>query len=158
VKVEPPEGEAMRRSGPFRGDVPSPEKSLHFWHNNFGKRSIVVDLDKPNGQEAFVQLASATEAVLSLRERGLFHHRGSDRFRTLDSLKLNSRAACGTVGGQQVVIFCKMTECAHSGFCNGVLASTSTFACDIGPQTKLDPKDRTVLISLGKAINAQELV
>ncbi|GEP61858.1 hypothetical protein RSO01_90240 [Reyranella soli] len=109
----------MRRSGPFRGDVPSPEKSLHFWHNNFGKRSIVVDLDKPNGQEAFVQLASATEAVLSLRERGLFHHRGSDRFRTLDSLKLNSRAACGTVGGQQVVIFCKMTECAHSGFCNG---------------------------------------
>lgn len=44
-------------------------------------------------------------------------------------------------------------------FATAVLASTSAFACDIGPQTnvKLDPKDRTVLISLGKAINAQEL-
>ena len=45
-------------------------------------------------------------------------------------------------------------------FAMAVLASTSAFACDIGPQTnvKLDPKDRTVLISLGKAINAQELL
>ena len=45
-------------------------------------------------------------------------------------------------------------------FATAVLASTSAFACDIGPQTnvKLDPKDQTVLISLGKAINAQELL
>ncbi|MBY0318188.1 MAG: hypothetical protein K2X72_05640 [Reyranella sp.] len=44
-------------------------------------------------------------------------------------------------------------------FATAVLASTSAFACDIGPQTnlKLDPKDQTVLMSLGKAINAQEL-
>jgi Predicted acyl-CoA transferases/carnitine dehydratase len=34
VKVEPPEGETTRRIGPFRGDVPSPEESLHFWHYN----------------------------------------------------------------------------------------------------------------------------
>lgn len=40
------------------------------------------------------------------------------------------------------------------------LASTSAFACDIGPQTnvRLDSKDQTVLVSLGKAINAQELL
>jgi hypothetical protein len=45
-------------------------------------------------------------------------------------------------------------------FATAVLASTSAFACDIGPQTnvKLDPKDQAVLISLGKAINAQELL
>jgi hypothetical protein len=45
-------------------------------------------------------------------------------------------------------------------FATAVLSSTSAFACDIGPQTnvKLDPKDQTVLISLGKAINAQELL
>src|SRR6185436_20838049 len=59
VKVEPPEGETTRRIGPFRGDVPSPEESLHFWHYNLGKRSIVVDLDKPDGQETFLRLASA---------------------------------------------------------------------------------------------------
>ena len=41
-----------------------------------------------------------------------------------------------------------------------VLSSTSALACDIGPQAevKLDPKDQAVLISLGKAINAQELL
>jgi hypothetical protein len=41
-----------------------------------------------------------------------------------------------------------------------VLASTSALACDIGPQkdVKLDPKDQAVLISLGKAIDAQELL
>ena len=45
-------------------------------------------------------------------------------------------------------------------FATAVVASGSAFACDIGPQTnvKLDPKDRAVLISLGKAINAQELL
>ncbi|HZY73260.1 MAG TPA: hypothetical protein VFE22_09165 [Edaphobacter sp.] len=41
-----------------------------------------------------------------------------------------------------------------------VLSSTSTLACDIGPQEnlKLDPKDQAVMISLGKAINAQKLL
>jgi hypothetical protein len=40
------------------------------------------------------------------------------------------------------------------------LSGTSALTCDIGPQAnvKLDPKDQTVLISLGKAINAQELL
>jgi hypothetical protein len=45
-------------------------------------------------------------------------------------------------------------------FATAVLLSTSAFACEISPQTnvKLESKDRTVLISLGKAINAQELL
>ena len=45
-------------------------------------------------------------------------------------------------------------------FATAVISSTSVLACNIGPQTnvKLDPKDQAVLISLGKAINAQELL
>jgi hypothetical protein len=41
-----------------------------------------------------------------------------------------------------------------------VLSTASALACDIGPQAsvKLDPKDQAVLISLGKAISAQELL
>jgi hypothetical protein len=41
-----------------------------------------------------------------------------------------------------------------------VLLNTAAFACDIGPQAnvRLDPKDQAVLMSLGKAINAQELL
>jgi hypothetical protein len=45
-------------------------------------------------------------------------------------------------------------------FATVVLSSTSALACNIGPQTnvKLEAKDRAVLISLGKAINAPELL
>ena len=41
-----------------------------------------------------------------------------------------------------------------------VFSSTSVLACDISPQAnvKLDAKDRAVLISLGKALNAQDLL
>jgi hypothetical protein len=41
-----------------------------------------------------------------------------------------------------------------------VLLNTAAVACDIGPQAnvKLDPKDQAVLISLGKAINTQDLL
>jgi len=41
-----------------------------------------------------------------------------------------------------------------------VLSSASALACTINPQTnvKLDPKDQAVLSSLGKAVNAQELL
>lgn len=45
-------------------------------------------------------------------------------------------------------------------FATVVLSSTWALACDIGPQAKLelDPKDQAVLISLGTAIGAQELL
>jgi hypothetical protein len=45
-------------------------------------------------------------------------------------------------------------------FATVVLSSTSALACDIGPQqnVKLEPKDQAVLISLGKAVNAQDLL
>ena len=45
-------------------------------------------------------------------------------------------------------------------FATVVLSNTSALPCEIGPQAnvKLDPKDQAVLISLGKAINAQELL
>lgn len=44
-------------------------------------------------------------------------------------------------------------------FATAVMSINSAAACDISPQTsvKLDPKDRAAMISLGKAINAQEL-
>jgi hypothetical protein len=41
-----------------------------------------------------------------------------------------------------------------------LFSSTSALACDIAPQANvtLDPKDQAVLISLGKALNAQDLL
>ena len=47
VKVEPPEGAPSRREGPFAaGRDGDPDGSLHFWHFNVGKRSVVADDDE----------------------------------------------------------------------------------------------------------------
>ena len=43
IKIEPPEGNATRRIGPFLGDQPGPERSLFFWNYNRNKKSVVLD-------------------------------------------------------------------------------------------------------------------
>jgi crotonobetainyl-CoA:carnitine CoA-transferase CaiB-like acyl-CoA transferase len=42
VKAEPPGGAPSRAIGPFLDDEPGPDRSLCFWADNVGKRSVVV--------------------------------------------------------------------------------------------------------------------
>ena len=56
IKVEPPGGEKTRGYGPFYNDEPHPNRSLHFWHYNFGKRGIVLDLDSEEDKKHFMRL------------------------------------------------------------------------------------------------------
>lgn len=44
IKLEPPAGAATRHIGPFLDDEPGPDRSLHFWAYNRGKRSVTLDL------------------------------------------------------------------------------------------------------------------
>ena len=44
VKIEPPEGNATRRIGPFLNDEPGPERSLFFWNYNRSKKSVTLDM------------------------------------------------------------------------------------------------------------------
>jgi len=44
VKIEPPEGNATRRIGPFLNDEPGLERSLYFWNYNRNKKSAVLDI------------------------------------------------------------------------------------------------------------------
>ncbi len=44
ILVEPLEGHALRREGPFRDDAPDPEKSSAHLHVNAGKRSVALDI------------------------------------------------------------------------------------------------------------------
>ena len=50
VKVEPPQGSRTRWTGPFYQDDADPERSLHFWHYNLGKRGVTLDVTQPEGQ------------------------------------------------------------------------------------------------------------
>jgi crotonobetainyl-CoA:carnitine CoA-transferase CaiB-like acyl-CoA transferase len=64
IKVEPPEGAATRRVGPFVGDVPDPERSLFFWHYNTSKRSVTLNLATREGRALWLQLAGRADAVI----------------------------------------------------------------------------------------------
>ncbi len=44
VKLEPPEGDALRLRGPFPDDIPHPEKSGYFTALNINKRSVCAEL------------------------------------------------------------------------------------------------------------------
>jgi crotonobetainyl-CoA:carnitine CoA-transferase CaiB-like acyl-CoA transferase len=58
VKVEPLGGEKTRTYGPFYQDEPHPNRSLFFWHYNFGKRSVALDLDRAEDIGRFRELAA----------------------------------------------------------------------------------------------------
>ena len=56
IKVEPPEGNSTRRIGPFLDNDPHPDRSLHFWHYNFGKRGAPLDLHSESHRSIFLDL------------------------------------------------------------------------------------------------------
>ena len=67
VKVEPPDGDVVRRWGPFPGEDPGEEvaeqSALHL-HLNADKRSIVADLTQPEQRDMVAGLAARADIVL----------------------------------------------------------------------------------------------
>src|SRR5262249_25206924 len=64
IKIEPPEGNATRRIGPFLDDQPGPERSLFFWNYNRNKKSVVLDLQSPQGREHMLGLLAGADILL----------------------------------------------------------------------------------------------
>ncbi len=62
IKVEPAEGAPSRRIGPFLGDKPNPEESLHFWHYNRNKKSVVLPAE--NARAKLLELVGGADVVL----------------------------------------------------------------------------------------------
>jgi len=60
IKVEAPSGDSTRKTGP----TPEPGMASTFIGANRGKRSIVLDLKKPEGNEAFLKIAETVDVVL----------------------------------------------------------------------------------------------
>ncbi|MBM3139894.1 MAG: CoA transferase, partial [Chloroflexi bacterium] len=70
IAVEPPGGSRARRRGPFAGDAPDPERSLVWWSYARGKRSIVLDLARPEGREQLKRLVRASDVLIESSEPG----------------------------------------------------------------------------------------
>src|SRR5262245_45912974 len=64
IKIEPPGGSPTRRIGPFYKDEADPEGSLFFWQYNRGKRSLVLDLDRPADRERLSALVATADVLL----------------------------------------------------------------------------------------------
>ncbi len=62
IKVEPAEGSATRRIGPFLNDDPGPERSLFFWNYNRNKKSVLLDVQDRTAD--FLHLLDSADILL----------------------------------------------------------------------------------------------
>jgi benzylsuccinate CoA-transferase BbsE subunit len=119
VRVEPPEGAATRRIGPFLEDNPHPERSLHFWHYNTNKRSVTVDLDRGDGQALFRRLAEGADILVESMPPGYMDERGlsyEDLRRANPRLVYVSLSAFGRGGPRGGMVGGDLAGWASSGY------------------------------------------
>lgn len=64
LKIEPPGGNATRHIGPFYHDEFHPDRSLYFWHYNFGKRGVTLDIHTPEGTAILKRLIAQSDVLL----------------------------------------------------------------------------------------------
>jgi crotonobetainyl-CoA:carnitine CoA-transferase CaiB-like acyl-CoA transferase len=70
IQVEPRDGSALRRSGPFLRDEPDPERSLAFSAYARGKRSVALDLDDASDREVLKQLIAGADFLIEAEDPG----------------------------------------------------------------------------------------
>ena len=82
IKVEPPEGDDVRRLGPFCDDVVDVNRSLYWHAMNTSKRAITLNVQTETGQELLRRLLPSTDIVLESFAPGTLQRWGLD-FATL---------------------------------------------------------------------------
>jgi crotonobetainyl-CoA:carnitine CoA-transferase CaiB-like acyl-CoA transferase len=70
IKIEPPEGDPLRRHGPFARGIPHAEGSLRFAFLNANKRGITLNLASTDGAMLFRELASRADIVIETMPPG----------------------------------------------------------------------------------------
>jgi crotonobetainyl-CoA:carnitine CoA-transferase CaiB-like acyl-CoA transferase len=76
IKVEPPGGSPSRRAAPVVAGEPETLASLRFHAYNRGKRSVVVDLDRPEGRDDLLALVASSDFVFENAGPGVMDARG----------------------------------------------------------------------------------
>ena len=76
VKIELPDGDPARGTGPFAQGVEHPEGSLNFLYFNTNKRSLVLDLASDAGRTRLSRLAATADVVLDSFPAGFLGQRG----------------------------------------------------------------------------------
>ncbi|PJE23572.1 MAG: acyl-CoA hydratase [Mycobacterium sp.] len=75
IKIEPPEGDPLRRWGPFPGGAAGEQGGL-FEYLNAGKRGATLDLTAPDGQEAACELFAGAHVLIENLPPGMLRTSG----------------------------------------------------------------------------------
>ncbi len=67
IRIDPVDGDAVRRTGPFLRDEPGPEQGAFHHFLNAGKRSLSLDLESSAGSRVFLKLLESADAVVTSR-------------------------------------------------------------------------------------------
>lgn len=70
IKIENPGGDAARKTGPFYGDEPHPEKSLFWLAYNVGKRGITLNIETRAGRDLLQKLVRKADFVIESFDPG----------------------------------------------------------------------------------------
>ena len=133
IVVEPPGGSPQRAYGPFLGDDPGPERSLHWWHYHVSKRSVVLDLDDDapgGGRDRFRRLIASGDVLLEAERPG--------RLAALDLAYLNLQAL------RSDLIHCAITPFGQLGPRRDEHATDLTVLAAGGPVWSCGYDDHTV--------------
>ena len=76
ILVEPPDGDPMRRQGPFQNDAPHPERSLSFVAYQSNKRGIVLDLKNEREREMLRDLLRFADVLVEDQSTGSLERLG----------------------------------------------------------------------------------
>ena len=76
TKVEPPEGDPLRRWGPFPGGIPDPQRCGLFEYLNAGKRGATLDLSAPHDMAAARELIARAHVLVEDFAPGTLEGRG----------------------------------------------------------------------------------
>ena len=133
IAIEPPEGNRARRRGPFadgsdEGDI---EDSLVWQSYARGKRSVVIDLESPDGRAQLIELARSADALIESAGAG-----------AMDSLDLGYEALSAANPG---LIHVAITPFGSTGPKAGWAATDITVAASAGPMIQSGDKDRPPL-------------
>jgi len=64
IKIEPPGGDPARFRGLFPKDKVDPEKNLTWLAFNANKKSVTLDITRPEGKDLFLKLVKTADAVI----------------------------------------------------------------------------------------------
>src|SRR5207253_785668 len=65
IRVERPEGDAVRRLPPFLGERQDLESGAYHQFLNAGKKSLALNLDSAPGKEILLELVSQSDALVA---------------------------------------------------------------------------------------------